>query len=106
MIKQQQGDCIIKQINELPQSLTPIAVHPRGGYVLAHGEATGHMHLLAADGVTVYEDAHGVLWIQASKAAVLTHEEHRAQIIAPGVYRVDRVREYDAFAEEAKQVTD
>lgn len=106
MHKQQQGDVIIKKVKHLPKGLKLLSVHAKGGYVLAEGEATGHAHLLEADGVEVYKDEQGTLWITATKAAQLTHEEHHAQTITPGLYRVDRVREYDAFAEEARRVTD
>jgi hypothetical protein len=106
MHKQQQGDVIIKRVPRLPEGLKRITVHARGGYVLAEGEATGHAHLLAAEGVEVFEDAYGTLWIKSTQSAALTHEEHHAQVIAPGLYRVDRVREYDPFVEEARRVAD
>ena len=105
-IKQQQGDVLVRQVAELPLGLTTIPISARGGFVLAEGEATGHAHLLEADGVEMFADAQGTLWIKSIKPAQLTHEEHHAQTIAPGLYRVDRVREYDAFAEEARRVAD
>ena len=102
----QQGDVIIRRVRALPRGLTAVPIHARGGYVLAEGEATGHAHLLEAEGVEVFADEQGTLWIKSSQSAQLTHEEHHAQTIAPGLYRVDRVREYDAFAEEARNVAD
>jgi hypothetical protein len=36
----------------------------------------------------------------------LTHQEHGNIVLEPGTYRVDRVREYDHFAEEARRVAD
>ena len=102
----QQGDVLIRTVPSLPDGVRPVPIHARGGYVLAEGEATGHAHLLEADGVEVFADERGTLWIKSTKPAQLTHEEHHAQTIAPGCYRVELVREYDAFAEEARNVQD
>lgn len=77
--------------------------------ILAEGEATGHAHRVIGDGISLWDTDDGdilILDIPAGASAVVTHEEHHAQIIAPGQYERRIVREYDHFSEEAREVTD
>lgn len=81
--------------------------------VLAEGEVTGHHHSLYGRATMFRDDAIGRavpddLYIGtvkvAGKGAVLTHPEHDAIALAPGVYEVRRQREYHAG--EARRVQD
>lgn len=77
--------------------------------VLAHGEVTGHAHRVHGHGVALYEtedDEVLVLEVPNDAEATVSHEEHHTQPIPPGVYERRIVREYDHFAEEARQVRD
>lgn len=100
----QHGDVLIIAARLPTQGLTPW----KDGRVLARGEVTGHAHRLdEASDVEAYEDAEGTLWLRVGDGgATVTHEEHGAGVIAPGEYRVERVLEYDHFAEEARAVRD
>ena len=71
--------------------------------IVAHGEATGHKHRVV--GGKVYR-IDGELWINATGEVSVVHEEHKTLPLAPGWHKVKRVREWDHFAEEARQVTD
>lgn len=78
------------------------------GHVLAEGEATGHAHTIeATPDVKLYE-RNGVLYLAiiGDKPTTVRHEEHKPVTVPPGTYQVGRVREYDPFAEEARQVAD
>ena len=97
----QQGDVIIRAA-EIPAKASKPA-----GRVLAFGEATGHAHRLtdASDGLL--DEVDGQLYLSVGKkGADVVHEEHGAITIPPGTYRVDRVKEYDHFQEEARVVRD
>ena len=76
--------------------------------ILAEGEATGHKHEVHGTGVVLWKDAQGqmLLEVPSETEAILVHEEHAAQPIAPGWWERGLVREYDHFAEEARTVTD
>jgi len=112
MAKRQQG--VTSDPNVMFQQgdilLFPVAVIPAGGKavghtVLAEGEATGHAHVALGDGVELIE-REGTLFLSAPHGATVTHQEHAPVTLPPGAYRVGRVREYDHFAEEARQVRD
>jgi hypothetical protein len=72
--------------------------------ILAEGEVTGHAHRVA--GVSVYERPDGVRTFAAPKRVTVTHEEHGPIVLPKGKFASARVREYDHFLEEARQVAD
>lgn len=101
----QQGDVVLKVRSALPAGAKIVKPGPRGN-VLAEGEATGHAHCIAPDAAILYEDATGTLWLKVDAEASLVHEEHHAQTIAPGVYEIGKVREYDPFEQSVRFVAD
>lgn len=70
--------------------------------ILAQGESTGHFHEAHGDGVALYDDGE----LEAPYGAKVTHQEHAPITIRPGTYIRSIVREYDHFAEEARNVAD
>lgn len=96
----QHGDILIKP---LPSGEGVPKGRQRAGQVLARGEATGHAHVARGDGAVVIEGEDDQLYLDAPKGATITHEEHKTISIPAGQYRIERVREYDHFAEEAEQ---
>lgn len=101
----QQGDVTIERVNKLPSSAVRL-----NHLILAEGETTGHMHKI--NGGSVCEDAvlfeeKGDMYLQViGNSVTLVHEEHNAQIIDKGVYKIGRVNEYDYDTEEARKVQD
>jgi hypothetical protein len=82
------------------------AARPTAGRVLAYGEVTGHAHALTDDGL-LYEAPDGTVYIRVPvKGTTLTHEEHGTVTLAPGTYRVRQQREYDPYAQVARQIVD
>jgi hypothetical protein len=69
---------------------------------LAEGEATGHFHSASGEGVALYDD----FTLDAPHGAEVTHQEHLPVTLPPGQYTRLIVREYDHFAEEARNVVD
>ena len=98
---QQQGDVLMTQVKSIPKT----AQKKEGRAILAFGEATGHCHEALGDGVEMYEKD-SVLYLSAPRGATVTHQEHHAQTLDPGTYQIGIVKEYDHFAEEARNVRD
>ena len=96
----QQGDVLLFAGISIPKQARVLG-HTR----LAEGEATGHAHVACGVSVELLEEG-GNLYLSAPKGAEIKHEEHHTIAVPPGTYRVGRVREYDHFAEEARQVAD
>lgn len=97
----QQGDILVKSVDEIPAEGQLI----KGRIVLAEGEVTGHAHVITGKSVLAYVVA-GQMYIDVSAPTEIKHEEHGPIVIQPGKYRVDHVREYDHFEEEARYVAD
>ena len=98
-----QGDLIIECVDAVPAEAVKL-VSMGGRFVLADGEATGHAHTITAESVELYE-RNGVLYCAVSEPAEITHQEHAAHTLAPGVYRVRRQIVEDA-EHAPRQVTD
>lgn len=98
-----QGDVLVMGTDRKPegQRIEPDA----GRVVLAHGEATGHHHSIAA-GPTVAmfrpddmpAGSGGFLLRVEGEAVELRHQEHDAIAIPPGDFEVRRQREYSPQA--------
>ena len=94
----QQGDVLIKSGKIKGKKLNHLT--------LAKGEATGHHHTITEGEAELYEHE-GTLFLKVvSDKATLTHQEHHAIEIPQGEYEIGIVREYDHFAEEARNVAD
>lgn len=61
--------------------------------IIAHGELTGHSHILRGDG-KVYRSNSTMLVIVGSNGARLVHDEHAPIDLPEGEYRVIRQREF------------
>lgn len=97
-----QGDVFIEEISNAPKAngkAEKKAVAPENGkFVLAYGEATGHLHAVEAiPGVALYDmgDGSRMLVNETDGTIALTHQEHATQHFAPGAYKVTIQREYD-----------
>ena len=112
MTTYQHGDVILKKINELPDDLKVKTTN-----VLAEGEHTGHYHSLCPKGtqlarykeipgLTFYSDKNGNSYVKIDTELDLLHQEHAKIEVPPAIYKVEIVREYDHFAQEARNVED
>jgi len=87
----------------------PKAAKPHKNNHLAEGEMTGHFHAAVGKDVAV-KVLDNRMFLEAPHGATVTHQEH-ADIEVPAsekteTYTVERVKEYDAFAEESREVSD
>ncbi len=93
-----QGDLLITRVNEIPADAKPAQVCV-GVYVLAHSE-TGHHHVIDVSVAECFEAANDpfVSYLRVSKATPIRHlrsfDTHAPIHVQPGLYRVNRQREY------------
>ena len=91
-----QGDVLIVAVTKAPKGV-PIPAD-RGRFILAYGEATGHAHAVAADGVEFFREEFGerrrFLLIEGGQTAEIRHEEHATVELPPGLYEVRQQREF------------
>lgn len=118
-----QGDVLLNPVKKLPAGCVELPLD-KGRIVLAYGEVTGHAHAIADHGVRqigpeaaaeIAEAAiararlwcapNGERFLEVREPVNLTHEEHIAHTIPPGVYQVPRQVEYVA-PELTRQVAD
>jgi len=97
----QQGDVLIRSVGQVPQNAKALSQRP---VVLAYGEVTGHKHQIL-DEVKAFLDGES-MYIASDTAFTVTHEEHKPIRVDPGIYEILRVKEYDHFTEEARNVVD
>ena len=96
----QQGDVLLKSVDQVP-----VGAMQEPEAVLAEGEATGHRHTALGEDVVIL-NLRETRYLTAPHGAEVVHPEHRPLKIPPGNYCIERVREYDHFTEEARQVMD
>jgi hypothetical protein len=97
----QQGDVLIEAVSEIPEGGKEI----RNRITLAEGEVTGHAHVMTGNGL-VGVVVGGEIYLTVKEPSKVVHEEHEAIVVQPGIYRVRKVREFDHFEEEARDVAD
>ena len=102
-----QGDVLIKRIEKLPEELVTIAPEAKG-LVLAHGEVTGHAHAVADTNAAklFWNKALTQMFLLVETPTEVSHDEHSAIALEPGVYEVIRQREYSYWDDKVRQVVD
>jgi len=81
---QRQGDLLL-----IPTERLPVDVVTLKTTVVQAGE---HSHRL--QGGTLHQDPRGQLFVRVDREVNLVHEEHAPLALKPGLYRVQRQREY------------
>lgn len=99
------GDVGLHPIDILPSEAR--LIKETNSYTAALGEATGHSHIISSEmPIAVYEMPDGVRYLEIKKEARISHEEHKALTILPGVFRIGGEIEEDPYTEEMKKVID
>lgn len=98
----QQGDVLAIKLDRAPKGERKNIIRKR--LVVAHGES-GHSHVIDDASATMFQIGE-TFYLELEKAATITHEEHKAITLEPGVWEVGRVVEYDYFTQMARQVVD
>jgi len=97
-----QGDILL-----VPATLpvTAIKQTKATSYELEHGSVTTHTHRLDGKGTRLHLDGEKK-YIEVTKTAPLSHEEHATLEIAPGIYEVRKQCTWSAIDELARAVQD
>ena len=108
-----QGEIIIRRVAKVPAGCT--AMKPEGGkFIVGHSE-TGHHHVIDASGANVSvldkpPEGMRILYAVVEKAMTLSHlrdhDTHESIHLDPGVYEFRVAREFDHYAELARQSAD
>jgi hypothetical protein len=94
----QQGDVLLKLVDKVPDGATRL-----DHLILTQGEVTGHAHVAHGEGVAILEVESG-RYLCAPVGGTVLHPEHRPVLLPPGIYRVERVVEWDHFGQRNGQV--
>jgi len=99
-----QGDVLLQLVDKLPKGLKEIS----GPVILAHGEVTGHAHVITLPDTerhkVKYWDGGAERYIQALERVTVTHEEHAPIVLEPGIYK--QGFQVEDFGEEVRDVAD
>ena len=100
------GDLSFHPLERLPEGLKRVEYD--GSFVLAYGEHTGHKHVITSPkgGLNIFQDVQGRYVLEARKPATITHEEHSAITLIPGIYQQEQEQERDPFLERIRKVSD
>ena len=97
----QQGDVLIVPINGISAEVTK-----KKDNIVAEGEVTGHMHEVIGEGVEVFCDKDGNMFVSAPKGGTITHQEHHKIELPVGEFKIGIVRQYDPLTDEVNRVKD
>jgi hypothetical protein len=108
-----QGEISIRRVDAIPTNVKPLAPE-LGKYIIGHSE-TGHHHIMTLDRKQAFEAINApegmrILYANLEAAGELVHERghdtHETISFDPGIYEFRLGREYDPYAELARQVAD
>jgi len=101
----QQGDVLIESVNEIPNEAKDAEVK-NGSIVLADGETTGHAHRISWISGITFKEHNGMYYLVNKEELTVKHEEHKPVTIPQGTWKIRKVREYDHFEMESRDVRD
>lgn len=99
----QQGDILLRKVNQMPDGEQRKLSQKR--CVLADGEHTGHQHVCEDEEAELIAIGEKMI-LTLEKAATVVHPEHGPIRLAPGIWEVGRVREFDWLSRMERQVID
>ena len=106
----QQGDLLLRRLEKLPKG--EIKVLAKSRLVLAHGE-NGHSHVVEDDEADLIQIGEQII-MRLNSPVTVKHQEHNApdsllpepERLAPGIWEIGRVKEFDWFSKMQRQVID
>lgn len=108
-----QGELTIRRVTSIPASCTPINANG-SRFVVGHSE-TGHHHVISANGANVWvldrppegmKILYAILENPTSLDHLRGHDMHESIMLEPGTYEIRVAREFDHYAELARQSAD
>ena len=100
-----QGDLLFVPVDDAEFSGTPVPRDTFDRYILARGEATGHLHAIDSPDVEIKERG-GVMYLKVGAPSEVRHEtapkvltmEHGTLTLKPGTWKLNRQFEWDQGA--------
>lgn len=108
-----QGELTILRVNTVPVGCTPMKAE-NGRFIVGHSE-TSHHHVIDAKGANVMvldrppegmRVLYAILENPTSLDHLREHDTHESIELEPGVYEIRIAREFDHYAELARQSAD
>ena len=108
-----QGELTIMRVESVPTGCTPMKAEG-GKFIVGHSE-TGHHHVIGAKGASVMEldrppegmkVLYAILENPGSLDHLREHDTHESIALEPGTYEIRVAREFDHYAELARQSQD
>lgn len=108
-----QGELTIRRIETVPSGCTPMKAEA-ARFIVGHSE-TGHHHVINARGASVAEldkppagmrVLYAILENPTSLDHLRGHDTHESIALEPGIYEIRVAREFDHYAELARQSQD
>jgi len=102
------GEAILSKVSVVPVGAKKVK-SLNGSFIIAESETSGNHHLvLEKDGVDMYE-LNGVLYVTndvEAEVKCVDEKRHDTITLEPGVWKVDRAKEYDFLRDEIRSVAD
>jgi hypothetical protein len=108
-----QGEISIRRVDAIPAGVKPLEPE-NGRYVIGHSE-TGHHHVMTMERTRVFvadnppagmRILYAILEAPADLVHMRGHDTHETIQAQPGMYEFRLGREFDPYAELARQVAD
>lgn len=104
------GEVMLVKATCMPKGLKKVKLFKKYSYKLADSEQTGNHHLLKAkEGVELFEDANGVLWLKNDVPCDVfcaIKERHDNITLEPGIWEIDKAKEHDYLTGMKRNVSD
>ena len=101
------GECVLSKVAVRPPDSKKVKA--KGSHIIADSENTGNHHMVAVkDGCELYEKD-GVLYLEnevETEVFCVDQARHDTITLEPGVWKIDRAKEYDFITDEVRQVAD
>lgn len=110
-----QGELTIRRIDSIPVGATCEPMKPENGKIIVGHSETGHHHVIDIRGASVVEldrppegmkILYAILENPTSLDHLREHDTHESIALEPGTYEIRIAREFDHYAELARQSQD
>lgn len=103
------GECMVFATSKLPSKLKKVK-NKQSYVIVAPSETTGNHHVVdVGDGVDMYEDANGTLFMESTVDTTIrcvVADRHDAIVIPAGTYQFGSQMEFDPFTARLNKVRD
>ncbi len=102
------GECVIRQIDKLPEGLNNVEAK-NGFVVVAESEVTGNDHRVVINSGVKFFEKDGVLYMEntlPTTVGCVIKERHDDCVLEPAIWEFRAALEYDPIEAQLRQVAD